>query len=146
MAQGRQQVLIVAVGPMSWQARGLRNYWSPRASGRPSSTPVALPVSQEVAAPSAGFDVVVTVEDSGRHAGFGSALTQAMSDTGIVLPTAVLRKSRPSSCHRVAGRTSLADAGLTAEGHRRGGHGSVLPTGIKRPGQPPSTFFYQFCR
>ncbi len=114
--RGRQQVLIVAVGPMSWQALGAAELLESQGIGATVVDPCwVLPVSQEVVALSAGFDVVVTVEDSGRHAGFGSALTQAMSDTGIVLPTAVL--GIPAEFLSQGRRADiLADAGLTAEG------------------------------
>jgi 1-deoxy-D-xylulose-5-phosphate synthase len=80
-------VLVVAAGPMVSAAM--------EAAGRLVADGLSVtvadpgwvcPVPDELVALAAGYRLVVTVEDGSREGGFGSALSDALSDAGLLIP------------------------------------------------------------
>ena len=133
---GGQQVLLVAMGPMAGPALGAAEQLASRGIGATVVDPCwVLPVAEELVAFAAGFDAVVTVEDGGRHAGAGSALSQALADAGILLPISVL--GIPAEFLAQGRRADiLAEAGLTATGIAEAA--AVLLARSRRAARPAS--------
>jgi len=73
-----------------------------------------VPVPEELVAMARGHRLVVTVEDSGRHGGFGSALAAALRDADCDVPLRDL--AVPQRFHEHGSRDEvLAGVGLTAQ-------------------------------
>jgi 1-deoxy-D-xylulose-5-phosphate synthase len=73
-----------------------------------------LPVPEELAALAGEHETVATVEDCGRHGGFGSAFAATLRDAGV--PSPLLDLSLPQRFLSHGTRSEvLADAGLTAQ-------------------------------
>ncbi|WP_309113771.1 1-deoxy-D-xylulose-5-phosphate synthase [Saccharothrix sp.] len=73
-----------------------------------------FPVSADLVTLAAQHKLVVTVEDGGRHGGFGWALAAALRDAGVDTPLRDL--GIPQSFHQHGERAEvLADLGLTAQ-------------------------------
>ncbi|XVV05759.1 1-deoxy-D-xylulose-5-phosphate synthase [Actinosynnema sp. CA-248983] len=73
-----------------------------------------FPVSQDLVALAARHKLVVTVEDGGRHGGFGWTLAAALRDAGVDTPLRDL--GIPQAFHDHGERAEvLADLGLTAQ-------------------------------
>jgi 1-deoxy-D-xylulose-5-phosphate synthase len=73
-----------------------------------------LPVPHELVAMAAEHRLVVTVEDSGRHGGFGSALAAALRDGGVDVPMRDLAVPQQFLEHGSRSEV-LAQVGLTAQ-------------------------------
>lgn len=91
-----------------------------------------LPVPQVLAQLAGQHRLVVTVEDSGRHGGFGSALTACFRDVNCDVP--VRDVAIPQRFHTHGSRDEiLAEAGLTAQDIAR----TVTEWTVNRIGEPP---------
>lgn len=115
-ANGGDGVLLIAVGAFG----NLGVAAAERLAGHGVSTTVVdprwvLPVPSELAELAAAHRMVVTVEDSGRHGGFGMALAAALRDAEVDVPLRDL--ALPQHYLEHASRDELlAEVGLTAEG------------------------------
>jgi 1-deoxy-D-xylulose-5-phosphate synthase len=77
-----------------------------------------FPIAPELVEMAAGHKLVVTVEDGGRHGGFGWTLASALRDADVEVPLRDL--GVPQEFHQHAERGEvLASLGLTAQGVAR---------------------------
>ncbi|MFB9903311.1 1-deoxy-D-xylulose-5-phosphate synthase [Allokutzneria oryzae] len=108
-------VLLVAVGAFGQLAVEAAQRLSDQGIGVTVVDPRwVFPVPSEVVELAAAHRVVVTVEDCGRHGGFGWALAAAMRDAGLVMPMRDL--GIPNRFLDHASRDQiLAELGLTAQ-------------------------------
>jgi 1-deoxy-D-xylulose-5-phosphate synthase len=87
---GAQDVLIVGVGSMSGACVEVAGKLHTEGTGVTVADPRwALPVPTELLELVDQHSLVVTVEDSGRSGGFGTALTLALRDRGVATPVVV---------------------------------------------------------
>jgi len=81
-------VLLVAVGATAALALDVAERVAAQGIGVTVVDPRwVAPVAPELVALAAGYRLVVTVEDGGRHGGVGSALSQALRDADVDVPT-----------------------------------------------------------
>ncbi len=123
-----EDVLIVAIGTMvnpSLQAAALLSEHGIRATvvnarfAKPLDTELLLPLARQIGR-------VVTVEEGCRMGGFGSAVLEALTDAGIIVP--VLRIGIDDNFVTHASRAQLLEAlGLTATGIARTVQESLNP-------------------
>ena len=73
-----------------------------------------VPVAPELVALAAAYDLVVTVEDSGRTGGVGSSVSQALRDAGLDVPTRDVGIPRRFLDHGTVAQVN-AEIGLTAQ-------------------------------
>jgi 1-deoxy-D-xylulose-5-phosphate synthase len=73
-----------------------------------------VPVPRELVELATEHRLVVTVEDSGRHGGFGSALAAALRDADVDVPLRDIGVPQHFQQHSVRPEV-LADLGLTAQ-------------------------------
>ncbi len=119
-ADADADVLLVAFGPMAHLALAVAKRLSDQGI---SSTVVdprwVLPVDPELGPLAAAHDLVVTIEDNGRHGGAGSLVSQFLRDRGIDVP--VRNHSIPQAFLPQGKRNEvLAAIGLTAQDVARG--------------------------
>lgn len=113
-APGRD-VLIVSVGPMARLALDVAGQLADAGVGATVVDPRwAAPVNPTLVEAAAYFKQVVTVEDSGRVGGVGSAFTQALGDAGITTPVRNFGLPREFLDHGSRSQV-LAHCGLTAD-------------------------------
>ena len=73
-----------------------------------------MPVAPELVALAASYDLVVTVEDSGRTGGVGSQVSQALRDAGVDVPARDVGIPRRFLEHGSIAQVK-AEIGLTAQ-------------------------------
>jgi 1-deoxy-D-xylulose-5-phosphate synthase len=108
-------VLLVAFGPMAALALEVSERLADQGIASTVVDPRwVLPVDESLAALAAAHDLVVTIEDNGRHGGAGSLVSQFLRDRAIDVP--VRTHSIPQSFLPQGKRAEvLADIGLTAQ-------------------------------
>lgn len=114
--RGRSDVLLVVSGPLAKAAVEAATRLAALDIGITVVDPRwVLPVPRELTRLAANHRLVVTVEDNIRHGGLGTALTQALADTGCAVPVRTLGLPRHFLPH--APRSDLlARHGLDARG------------------------------
>lgn len=113
-APGRD-VLIVSVGPMARLALDVAGQLADAGVGATVVDPRwVAPVNPTLVEAAAYFKQVVTVEDSGRVGGVGSAFAQALGDAGITTPVRNFGLPREFLDHGSRSQV-LAHCGLTAD-------------------------------
>ncbi|AJE81460.1 MULTISPECIES: 1-deoxy-D-xylulose-5-phosphate synthase [Streptomyces] len=111
-APGRD-VLIVSVGPMARLALDVAERLAESGIGATVVDPRwVAPVNPTLVEAAAYFDRVVTLEDSGRTGGVGSAFAQALGDAGIDTPVRTFGIPRAFLDHGSRAQV-LEDCGLT---------------------------------
>ncbi|GGP40212.1 1-deoxy-D-xylulose-5-phosphate synthase [Saccharothrix coeruleofusca] len=110
-----EDVLLVAVGAFGELAVAAAQRLADQGIGVTVVDPRwVFPVAPELVDMAAGHRLVVTVEDGGRHGGFGWALAAALRDADVATPLRDL--AIPQTFHDHGERAEvLADLGLTAQ-------------------------------
>ncbi|MCZ3386948.1 MAG: 1-deoxy-D-xylulose-5-phosphate synthase [Actinomycetia bacterium] len=112
---GPPDVLIVAVGPMAGCALDVAQRLDDQGIGVTVVDPRwVLPVSDELVTMSAGYRLVVTVEDNLRVGGVGATFTDALQDAQIATPVHVVGLPRRFLEHATRAEVMSAE-GLTAQ-------------------------------
>jgi 1-deoxy-D-xylulose-5-phosphate synthase len=112
---GGSDVLLVAVGAFGELGVAAAQRLEDQGIGVTVVDPRwVLPVPSELVAMAADHRLVVTVEDSGRHGGFGSALAAALRDGGVDVPMRDLAVPQQFLEHGSRSEV-LAQVGLTAQ-------------------------------
>lgn len=112
---GPPDVLIVAVGPMAGCALDVAQRLDDQGIGVTVVDPRwVLPVSDELVTMSAGYRLVVTVEDNLRVGGVGATFTDALQDAQIATPVHVVGLPRRFLEHATRVEVMSAE-GLTAQ-------------------------------
>ncbi|MFE9687494.1 1-deoxy-D-xylulose-5-phosphate synthase [Streptomyces sp. NPDC006285] len=112
---GSRDVLLVAAGPMAHRACSAARELADFRIGATVIDPRwLLPVSPALVDLAASHRLVVTIEDSLRHGGMGTALLQALNDRAAQVPVARLGLPRAFLAHDSRDRL-LDKAGLGAE-------------------------------
>jgi 1-deoxy-D-xylulose-5-phosphate synthase len=108
-------VLLVAYGPMATLALDVAERLADQGIASTVVDPRwLLPVDEALAALAAAHDLVVTIEDNGRHGGAGSLISQFLRDRGIDVP--VRNHSIPQAFLNQGKRGEvMAEIGLTAQ-------------------------------
>ena len=141
---GQPDVLLVAVGSMAGTGLEVADRLTAQGIGCQVVDPRWVkPVDPELVAMAARHRLVVTVEDSGRVGGVGTALAQALRDAGVSTP---LRDFGIPSRFLDHGKRAevLAEIGLTAQAISRAVVESVARTeslamdAASAPSEPPS--------
>lgn len=131
---GRPQVLLVSVGAMASRCLSAAELLAAAGIGATVIDPGwILPVPSSLTSVAADYDVVVTVEDGSRAAGFGAATAAALSAAGVQLPQLSLGIAQ----HFLAQgkREDILDAnGLSGEGIAASA--STLLTSVRRSDRP----------
>lgn len=110
-----RDVLLVAVGAFGTLGVDAAEKLSDQGIGVTVVDPRWVkPVPEELVRLAAEHRLVVTVEDSGRHGGFGSALSAALRDADLDVPLRDLGVPQRFHSHGSRGEV-LADLGLTAQ-------------------------------
>jgi 1-deoxy-D-xylulose-5-phosphate synthase len=87
---GTRDVLIVSHGAMAATAVDVADRLVAQGIGVTVVDPRWVkPVDPELVQLAVQYDLVVTLEDNGRHGGVGAAITQAVRDAGIATPIQV---------------------------------------------------------
>jgi 1-deoxy-D-xylulose-5-phosphate synthase len=109
-------VLVVATGPMvSSAVEAAQTLVEDGLSVTVADPGWVCPVPEELVSLAADYRLVVTVEDGSREGGFGSALSDALSDAGLLIP--VHRLGLPRQFLEHGNRRELLSAhGLDAAG------------------------------
>ncbi|WP_037368124.1 1-deoxy-D-xylulose-5-phosphate synthase [Amycolatopsis orientalis] len=112
---GSTDVLLVAVGPFAQLALSAADRLADQGIGVTVADPRwVVPVPAELVALAEQHKLVVTVEDSGRHGGFGSALAAVLRDAECDVPLRDL--AVPQAFHEHGTRAEVLDRiGLTAQ-------------------------------
>ncbi|MGW6740661.1 1-deoxy-D-xylulose-5-phosphate synthase [Streptomyces sp. NPDC055025] len=135
---GIRDVLLVATGPLAAAAVEAAAYLDRRGIGCTVADPRwALPVPHQLTELAARHRLVVTVEDGIRSGGLGTALAQALTDTGSTVPAHAL--GLPPRFLPHATRTGLLGAaGLDSRGilHAVLRARAGLPYHTQQPAQP----------
>ncbi|GAB2748311.1 1-deoxy-D-xylulose-5-phosphate synthase [Salinifilum aidingensis] len=111
----RRDVLLVAVGAFGGLAAAAASRLAAQGIGVTVVDPRWIyPVPQALVEQAARHHLVVSLEDSGRHGGFGSALATALRDADLEVPMRDL--AVPSAFPQLGSRDEvLADFGLTEQ-------------------------------
>ncbi|MEV8401482.1 1-deoxy-D-xylulose-5-phosphate synthase [Streptomyces niveus] len=113
-APGRD-VLIVSVGPMARLALDVAGRLADEGVGATVVDPRwVVPVNPTLVEAAAYFKQVITIEDSGRVGGVGTAFAQALGDAGITTPVRNFGLPREFLDHGSRAQV-LAHCGLTAD-------------------------------
>ncbi|MFD7668794.1 1-deoxy-D-xylulose-5-phosphate synthase [Streptomyces sp. NPDC059788] len=114
--RGRRDVLLVVSGPLAPEAVEAAVRLAALGIGVTVADPRwVLPVPGELIRLADGHRLVVTVEDNIRHGGLGSAVAQALTDTGCSVPVRILGLPGRFLPHAARGEL-LARSGLDARG------------------------------
>ncbi|WP_066944020.1 1-deoxy-D-xylulose-5-phosphate synthase [Streptomyces lushanensis] len=138
LRSGVRDVLLVAAGPLAAAALEAAAYLDHRGIGCTVADPRwALPVPHQLTELAAGHRLVVTVEDGIRCGGMGTAVAQALTDTGSTVPTRALGLPHHFLPHATRAGL-LGAAGLDSRGIV---HGVLraragLPHHTRQPEQP----------
>ncbi len=109
------QVQLVAVGALARQAVQAAALLAARGVRATVVDPRwVVPVDPALTSLAAGYRLVVTAEDGGRHGGVGSLLAQALRERGVDVPVHNLGLAQQFLRHGERGRL-LAESGLDAE-------------------------------
>ncbi|MFK8844957.1 1-deoxy-D-xylulose-5-phosphate synthase [Streptomyces sp. Ac-502] len=116
--RGGREVLLIVCGPLAPVAVEAAQALAVLDIGVTVADPRwVLPVPEEVLRLAAGHQLVVTVEDNTRHGGLGTAVSQALADTGCTCPVRCLGLPSQFLPHAARGellaRTGLDVRGLT---------------------------------
>ncbi|OKI02697.1 1-deoxy-D-xylulose-5-phosphate synthase [Streptomyces sp. CB02923] len=114
--RGRRDVLLVVSGPLAREAVEAAVRLAALDIGVTVADPRwVLPVPGELTRLAAGHQLVVTVEDNIRRGGLGTAIAQALADSGCSLPVRTLGLPSRFLPHAARGEL-LARSGLDARG------------------------------
>ncbi|MFJ4805903.1 1-deoxy-D-xylulose-5-phosphate synthase [Streptomyces murinus] len=126
-------ILLITTGPLAKPAVEAANYLTGQGMGVTVVNPRwVLPVAAELTRLAARYRLVVTIEDNTRAGGAGTAIAQALADTGSTVPVRVLGLPGRFIPHGTRSEL-LAQAGLS----RNGIIHSVLRAHAGHPHQDP---------